>query len=213
MAISAMENELNAVADCYADGERAEMIRFQRLRAVLLAPVLKVLNKLHITANHITLLSFLTGMCFCAFWWQFQVWAMFCLLLHVLLDGLDGPVARHQGTASARGSLTDSMCDQLVVTASMICLMVSEHVTIISGAIYIFTYAMVVAFAMIRNALERPYSWLLRPRFFVYILLAADVFWLRELGWNYSLEYLLWGCNLVLSVKMASGFFAIRRAI
>ena len=74
-------------------------------------------------------------------------------------------------------------------------------------------YAMVVAFAMIRNALERPYSWLLRPRFFVYILLAADVFWLRELGWNYLLEYLLWGCNLVLSVKMASGFFAIRRAL
>ena len=32
---------------------------------------------------------------------------------------------------------------------------------------------------------------MIRPRFVVYTLLAVDVFWLRELDWNHTLEYLL----------------------
>ena len=94
-------------------------------------------------------------MSFCVVWYYSRLGAMVCILLHVILDGLDGPVARSQGTASAQGSLTDSMCDQIIVTASMICLVQYEYVTIIAGSIYIFTYAMVVGFAMVRNALQQ----------------------------------------------------------
>lgn len=131
------------------------MVRFQQLRARVLNPLLKLLALLHITANHITVLSFLTGMSFCVVWYYSRLGAMVCILLHVILDGLDGPVARSQGTASAQGSLTDSMCDQIIVAASMICLVQYEYVTIIAGSIYIFTYAMVVGFAMVRNALQQ----------------------------------------------------------
>ena len=101
-------------------------------------------------------------------WYYSRLGAMVCILLHVILDGLDGPVARSQGTASAQGSLTDSMCDQIIVTASTICLVQYEYVAIIAGSIYIFTYAMVVGFAMVRNALQQPYSWVVRPRFLVF---------------------------------------------
>lgn len=208
-----MEDESKLVADCYAKGERTGMLRFQRLRARALLPLLTLLSRLQITANHITLLSFLSGMSFCLVWWLSHSWALLCLLLHVLLDGLDGPVARFQGTASARGSLTDSMCDQLVVTASMICLIHDQRVAIVPGTIYIFTYAMVVAFAMVRNALEDPYSWVMRPRFLVFAWLALDLWFLQRVGWDNTLDYFLWICNVPLTIKMGTGFFAIRRTL
>ena len=60
-----MEDESKLVADCYTEGERTGMLRFQRLRARALMPLMKLLNRLRITANHIILLSFLSGMSFC----------------------------------------------------------------------------------------------------------------------------------------------------
>jgi len=208
-----MADDSKLTADCYSRGERIGMVRFQQLRAYLLGPLLRLLASLRVTADHVTLLSLILGLCFCLAWWESPQWAMLCLLLHVLLDGLDGPVARHQETASARGSLTDSMCDQLVVTASMIVLMVAERVDIVAGSVYIFSYAMVVAFAMIRNALDEPYSWVARPRFVIYVWLALDLWFLEPAGWTGTCTYLLWICNAALCFKMTTGFFAIRRSL
>jgi phosphatidylglycerophosphate synthase len=208
-----MADDSKLTADCYSSGERAGMVRFQHLRARLLDPLLQLLSRMKITANHVTLFSLVVGLGFCAVWWQSPQWALLCLLLHVLLDGLDGPVARHQGKASAKGSFTDSMADQLVVTASMIVLMVDQYVSILAAAIYIFTYSMVVAFAMVRNALEKPYSWVARPRFVIYIWLALDLLILTPEGWTDTFTYVVWICNAVLAFKMATGFFAIRASL
>ena len=208
-----MDDNPKIISDCYAAGEREGMLFFQRCRAYLLGPLLRWLTRRRVTANHVTMVSLLVGLGFCAAWWQSPQWGLLCLLLHVLLDGLDGPVARHQETASAQGSLTDSLCDQIVVTASTIVLMMDTQVSIIAGSIYIFTYAIVVAFAMIRNAMQIPYTWLARPRFIVYSWLALDAWVLEPYAWTGSLEYVLWLCNIALSIKLVSGFFAIRRKL
>ena len=208
-----MADDSKLTADCYSSGERAGMVRFQQLRARFLNPLLRLLTRIKITANHVTLFSLIIGLAFCSVWWQSPQWALLCLLLHVLLDGLDGPLARHQAKDSAKGSFTDSMADQLVVTASMIILMVDQYVSIIAAAIYIFTYAMVVAFAMVRNALEKPYSWVARPRFVIYIWLALDLLILTPAGQPNTFEYVVWICNALLAYKMATGFFAIRASL
>jgi hypothetical protein len=61
---------------------------------------------------------------------------------------------------------------------------------------------------MVRNALGKPYSWLVRPRFWVYSWIAVDLFLLP--GW---LDVVFGGFAVLLGVKMASGFVAIRRAL
>ena len=128
----------------------------------------------------------------------------------MLLDGLDGPLARHQGTASRRGSFTDTLADQIVVTASTLALMATTPplLSIWAGGSYIFLYAMVVAFAMVRTALGVPYSWLIRPRFWVYAWLAVDLYLLP--GW---LEPIIVAFSAILAIKLASGFVAIRRLL
>ena len=203
-------------ADCYSAGERGAMAWWQDLRAELLGPLLAWAAGCGVRPDHVTLASLFAGLAFCPLWlWPGQpVWAriaaLLALLLHAVLDGLDGPLARYLGVASRRGSFTDTVVDQIVVTASALAAMAAPspalHVWI--GGSYIFLYALVVAFAMVRNALEVPYSWLIRPRFLVYGWFAID--WLLIPG---SLSFVVGVCAVLLAAKMASGFVAIRRLL
>jgi len=203
-------------ADCYSAGERGAMVYWQDLRGWLLAPLLAALTACGVTADHITAASLACGLAFCPLW----LWApgpalarpaaLLALLLHVLLDGLDGPLARHQHTASRRGSFTDTLADQIVVTATTLALMATApaQLSIWAGGSYIFLYAMVVAFAMVRTALGVSYSWLIRPRFWIYGWIALDQYLLP--GW---LELIVVFFAAILAIKLATGFIAIRRLL
>ncbi len=211
-----MTTEVEAKADCYSAGERGAMVWWQELRGRLLAPLLNVLAAYGVRPDHITAASLLCGLAFCPLWlWPgASAWAKIAaltgLVLHVVLDGLDGPLARHLGTASRRGSFTDTLADQIVVTASTLALMAAAPpaLGVWAGGSYVFLYAMVVAFAMVRTALGVPYSWLIRPRFWVYGWIAVDQFLLA--GW---LEWIVLGFAALLAIKLATGFVAIRRML
>jgi len=203
-------------ADCYSAGERGAMVYWQELRGWALGPLLTALSNCGLTADHITAVSLTLGLAFCPLWlWPGSPpWAkpaaLLALALHVLLDGLDGPLARHQGTASRRGSFTDTLADQIVVTATTLALMASNPplVGVWAGGSYVFLYAMVVAFAMVRTALSVPYTWLIRPRFWVYAWIAVELYLLP--GW---LELIIVAFSAVLAIKLATGFIAIRRLL
>jgi phosphatidylglycerophosphate synthase len=208
--------EAEAKADCYSAGERGAMVWGQQVRAWWLGPLLRLLAACGVTPDHITLASLAAGLAFCPLWlwpgtpsWSRPA-AIIALLSHVLLDGLDGPLARQMGTASRRGSFTDTLADQIVVTASTLALMATPLplASTWAGGLYLFFYSVVVGFAMIRNALGVPYSWLVRPRFWVYGWIAVEQFAL--LGW---MDIVLGGFAAILAVKMATGFVAIRKLL
>ena len=207
---------LEVKIDCYSAGERGAMAWGQELRAWVLGPLLRVLGAAGVTADQITAASLACGLAFCPLWlWPGSpAWtktaALVALLLHVLLDGLDGPLARHLGTASRRGSFTDTLADQIVVMASTLALMAVARpgLSVWAGGAYIFCYTMVVGFAMVRNALGVPYSWLVRPRFWVYGWIAVDLFLLP--GW---MDVVVGGFTAILAIKLATGFVAIRRML
>jgi phosphatidylglycerophosphate synthase len=203
-------------ADCYSAGERRAMVWTQELRARLLRPLLVWAERVGIRPDVVTLASLACGLAFCPLylwpgtpWWSRPA-ALAALLAHVILDGLDGPLARHLGVASRRGSFTDTLADQIVVTASTIALVAAPQPAVSGwvGALYLFAYAMVVAFAMVRNALGVPYSWLIRPRLWVYGWIAVDLYLLPG-----RMDLILLGFSCVLLIKMASGFVAIRRML
>lgn len=203
-------------ADCYSAGERRAMVWTQDLRARLFRPLLVAAARIGIGPDHVTLLSLACGLAFCPLYlWPGNPWwarpaALAALLAHVVLDGFDGPLARHLQVASRRGSFTDTLADQIVVTASTIALMAPPQPAVSGwvGALYLFAYAMVVAFAMVRNALGVPYSWLVRPRFWVYGWIAVDQYLLPG-----RMDLVLGAFACLLAVKMASGFVAIRRLL
>lgn len=206
IAESALGPKKKPSADCYSGGERQWMERTQGWRRQVLGPSLRAMARWGVRPDQLTLLSLGAGLLFCPLWFVSPGLALGALLLHVLLDGVDGPLARHLGIASARGSFTDTMADQVVVTASTITLIEAGVVGAAVGGLYAYAYVIVVALAMVRNALDAPYSWLVRPRLLVYAWIAVEVW-----AWPGSLEGVLWLATLLLSVKALSGFVQLRR--
>ncbi len=203
-----MKEEDKTQADCYSDGDRRIMEATQRLRAMLFSPLLGLLQKSGITANTLTLLSLLTGLSFCPLFFFSKPFALVMLGLHVFLDGLDGPLARHMGNASRKGSFTDTMSDQVVIAATTITLIYAKVINPLPGGIYIFVYTVVIAFSMVRNALSIPYSWLVRPRFVIYSWFIVEVYFLPH-----TINVILWLFIALLVGKMISGFYKIRKRI
>lgn len=197
-------------ADCYSAHERDAMIWTQQLRARWCEPLLDWLVRWGVRADHVTCLSLAAGLAFSAIFFRSPGWAFALLALHVILDGLDGPLARRQGVASRAGSFTDSTADQIIVATSTITLMLTSPALIepLPGTIYVFVYTMVVAYAMVRNALGVPYSWLVRPRFPVYAWMVVEVFW-----WPNTINFVLWFFNVVLTWKLITGFRRIRASL
>lgn len=192
---------------CYSEGESEFMRQSQELRGRLLQPLLAVLARLRVTPNQLTFLSLAAGLAFCpVFIWRYPLPAFGLLLGHVLLDGLDGPLARFTRRASNQGSFTDTTADQIVVAFSTVTLIHTGHAGIWPGGLYLFFYSMVVIFAMVRNALAIPYSWLVRPRFLVYAWFPIEVYL-----WPGSLSILWWLLSILLGIKMLTGFIQIRR--
>ena len=180
----------------------------QNLRAIVLKPLLKMLISLNIDADHLTVLGLVLGCLFYPLYYYARAWAFVFLALHVALDGLDGPLARACNKASRRGSFTDTFCDQLVVGITTMTLMDAGVVAVIPGVIYFFSYTVVVGFAMVRNALSIPYTWLVRPRFVVYLWMLIESYWLTG-----TINYILWGCNVLLGYKIYTGFRKIRKRL
>lgn len=181
------------------------MVRTQQWRGAWLAPVLTTLARWKIRPDVVTLTSTIVGLAFCPLLFYWPPGALLALAMHVALDGLDGPLARHLGTASRRGSFTDTMSDQLVVVASTVALMADHHLAVLPGGLYIFLYTVVVLFALARNALAIPYSWLVRPRFVVFAWIAVELYLVPG-----SLDYVIWIFNVLLAAKMLTGFARIR---
>jgi phosphatidylglycerophosphate synthase len=183
----------------------------QRFRAKLLGPWLAQLTRIGVSPDMVTAIAGLTGAAFLPLWLT-ENWslALTAIWLHVLLDGLDGPLARFQKIGSSRGSFTDTFTDQLVVTLAMVgwMVMAPQSLNISMGALYVFLYAQVVAMSMVRNALYVPYSWLVRPRFFVYGAMTFDH--IASSQWTVTVLCL---SNALLAIKSVSGFLALRKQI
>jgi phosphatidylglycerophosphate synthase len=202
-----MESENKPKVTCYSEGEDALMTQSQVIRGRGIAPLLRLLSLFHVTPNQLTLLSLVAGLAFCPLLlWSSSAVACSMLLLHLILDGMDGPLARYQKTASSRGSLTDTFADQIVVTFTSITMIHAGYLGVWPGALYLFFYALVVIFALVRNALTIPYSWLVRPRMLVYVWFAVD-----QYVWPGTLSPVVWIVTLLLAIKTLTGFIKIRR--
>ena len=185
------------------------MVWTQSLRERWCLALLVILARGGVRPDHLTWLALLSGLSFCPLYaWLSKPAAFMVLALHVIMDGLDGPLARCIGASSRSGSFIDSTSDQIVIAATTIALMAADPATIgiIAGGIYLFTYTMVVALAMVRNALGVPYAWLIRPRFFVYGWLLVDTCCLPG-----TLDMVLWVFNALLAWNMITGIRAIRQ--
>ncbi len=192
----------------YAASDRGLMASSQRVRQVLLEPLLKALAGAGLRANHVTALSLMLGLIGAGVLATQPLIALVLIALHVALDGLDGPIARARGEDGSSGALTDTLADQLVVSAVGIAAIDAGYAGLFDGAAYLLTYNTVVGLALARSALAVPYRWLVRPRFVVYAWLGVACFLLPG-----TLPIVHWIFAALLAFKVFTGFVQLRHAL
>ena len=85
---------------------------------LLLTPIVKLLDKTSVTPDQLTVFGFLIGLMavpFLAFHWWYAALCM--IILNRILDGLDGTLARFQGTSSSAGGYLDICLDFIFYAA------------------------------------------------------------------------------------------------
>lgn len=214
-------------SDVYASQERAWMLKYQAWKQKFLHSLLIWLDSKKVTPDHITIASLATGVAFALMYsqvhWSIAIFVGYPLLiLHLIIDGIDGPLARHQGVASNAGSLTDTLADQIVIAATTAAFMsaplgdpekggTTGGIAIWSGTMYVFLYTLVVVFAMVRNRMQIPYMFVIRPRNFVYGAMFLQTLFASTYSW--PMEMFMWLCNGILCFHAVAGYFALREKI
>ena len=192
----------------YASHEKKYMYSWQRHKDRFVSPIIKVLAWLKITPNHLSYASIVSGILFLCFISYNIKLSLTFLILGVIFDGLDGPLARKSKKVFSKGILTDAFSDHILILTTTIGFALIDIIQGWVGMLYIFSYTALVAFIFARNIKQIPYRFVFRPRLFVYL---------------FFLVYAIWEINLVnlsmivfsipMLIQLTVGFFKLREKI
>jgi len=162
--------------DCWSPSERKAKHFFEETKAVVFYPLLQLLLFLKISPNMVSFLSATLGLSATVYMWIDLRISVFMLILSLVLDGVDGSLARMTKKNSTSGSLTDAFADQITISSTTIGFIALGFVDIVSGSIYLLSYPIIILFSIIRNALNFPQKYVFRPRILVYLAFALFVY-------------------------------------
>jgi len=161
----------------YSSSELPFMRAWQRHKDAALLPFTRLLNLLGISPHTISL----AGVTIAALSWWLSVhtaqpnYFIFGLIIHVILDGVDGALARNHKLATPSGALVDSAADFLV---SAMALGLAGAFTTVPTELLISTgviYGLLLTTSYLRNERGIPYYVLPRGRLVFYLLLTTQL--------------------------------------
>lgn len=150
---------------------------FRQWRDRCVAPLVRLCLRCGITADVVSvvalglLLPFGVGLFALDQPWGAPL-ACIALALHVLLDGLDGPLARAARTDGPAGAFTDMCFDHtgfLIVATLLAC---AGRLPGGVATAYASTYTLAIVMVVALNLLGRPLRWVLRTKYVFYLLIA-----------------------------------------
>ena len=161
----------------FGSRERPTVARWIAWRDGLLAPTYRALARRNVHADTVTLISILLVLLFFVplFVLKRYVAAWIALLGHVLLDALDGPMARTSGYSSNRGALADIMNDisgmVVVVAATAYAGWIDPTVAVL----YVASYLYLIFFTIGLNLLGAGFRVVLKSKYWYYVALVVTV--------------------------------------
>jgi phosphatidylglycerophosphate synthase len=130
------------------------------------------------------------------------------LLLHVALDGLDGPLARAAGTDGPAGAFTDMCLDHVGFLVVIVLVAAVDLLDGFAACAYSSSYTVAIICTVLLNLLRRPLRFVVRTKYLFYVLLALQ----QSGGWNVLTPAAL-AFSCLHTVFAVAGFFAVRRAL
>lgn len=190
--------------DYLSDIERGKQESFRRFRDRHFSALLSLLTRLGIKANHVTLFSmfiFLIG--------AFSVvstplFGTLALLFSILLDGIDGSLARFQNDSSDGGALMDIVSDQLGMVLFPLLAMVHFNAEPLFAYIFGIFYILYIILLTILNRVGVRVTYAFRVRYIYYLLFVVSAFLGEDLlsGFHYVFGVFYFFAVIWLYVKL-----------
>ena len=177
-------------------------------RTKLLRPLAMFFVRRNVRSDTLTLASFLLlpFFFFPLFGLRYYLLAWLVLILHIVIDGLDGPVARLGRYASDKGALSDILNDITGMVVVALTAIYFDYASPSLGALYVASYIYMIIFIIARNVLEMPFRFVFKSKYYLYIFLLIKV----HFGWNILDPFLLL-LSIYQTVMAVIGFVHLRR--
>jgi|GEM_PF-2392841 len=195
-------------ADCWSPSERKMKGFFETIKKYLFWPIVKTCAKFGITANMVSYVSAAIGIASAVYVWYDMKISAILLLISLLLDGVDGAVARDQNPPKLPGSITDCFCDQLVISSTTIAFIATGLLDPVIGGLYLVGYPLLITFSILKNIINKPNIYVFRPRIIVYI-----GFWIFVIfGKNY-MDYIVLPISIIILLYVIYDFYSLRKTL
>lgn len=184
---------------------KQNVAKFQTYRSKKLGKLAQFLVDLKIKANHLTLLSFLSALL--AVYFLFNNWYLLVLftILHLILDGIDGVVARVEGE-TLMGKLIDSLADNLPI--SLIIIKLGWYINDIYAYVIAGIYLLGLGIHLI-SKLRYPFIPFRTGSFLVMIIITLPLFNYTKPSWI-MLSYLAAGVISAYTLAKQLQYFVSR---
>jgi len=163
----------------------------QNLQASIFRPLLRLFDKLGATPNFLSNLKIILALLFLYFLKTNLPLASIFLIISLILDILDGPLARYQKIESDRGKFIDIFTDQIVYGLTLVGVSILSLSNSLNIVYQLFIVGPTYLLAIVKKEEGRPTSWLIKPRagltwikvifyitLFIYIFL--NINWLNQ---------------------------------
>ena len=135
---------------------------FRKVREKILKPLLKLLYKDHITPHYITNLRLILAIAFFLIFNPYRTISLVIITFALLLDMLDGPLARYEHFSSDRGKFLDMVIDSigyLVIILTFVYFNVNSLLIAIHIAAINYAYLL----AIIKKNESKKSDWIIHP--------------------------------------------------
>lgn len=138
--------------DYFNEGESEAQAKFAAKRDQWFRPAVLILARVGLSPNAVSALGVIFAILAAFFQPSFWYGAAVLLLLYILMDGLDGPLARHTSRQSQGGSLVDIFSDQVGVVIVAVASVVWVDANLPLAIAFAFLYIHVIYMMVICNS-------------------------------------------------------------
>jgi len=200
--------DIDKYLDDYSQTEQSYYNKIRDWRDDVLMPMARFFNRIGVSANQLSFFGLLILAGFVYYVLSYPYLAVVFLILHLLIDGVDGTVARVNKQDDMSGSVVDTVVDHTGIFIVVLTLGFSGLIDPNIGLVYIYFYTVMVFLVIVRYLLKIPVRLVVRSKALVYALYALWAF----TGINYLNEALLVFSILLIWVTVVS-FFKVKNIL
>lgn len=162
--------------DCWSASEQGLKNKCNAFKGKLFFPLIWLFESLGITANMVSCLSAIFGIAAAVFLWHDLGVSAAMLAVSLVLDCIDGSMSRAAKNSSTKGAMVDALTDHVTTSATAIGFVSTGLLNPVIGGAYLALYPPVLIFSAVRNFLNVPALYTLRPRLIVHLFFFVYVF-------------------------------------